>query len=60
MNMLKNLFLVLLALGIALLNNICVCIYGWGLQPRSWFWIIGGYLIGGILAQGLIILTKKE
>jgi hypothetical protein len=27
---------------LAVLTSVLVIMYGWGLQPKSWWWIIGG------------------
>lgn len=60
MEKVKNCLLIIFALGVAIGTNIGVGIYGWGLQPVSWFWVIGMSLIGGILVQVLIrIATGK-
>ncbi len=32
--------------------NLGVMVYGWGLEPLSWAWIIGGY-IGAILSMAI-------
>jgi len=39
--------------------NILVMIYGWGLKPKSWTWIIVIYLIGQFIAY-IFILAGKE
>lgn len=31
--------------------SILVMIYGWGLEPKSWWWIIGGGVIGQVFLK---------
>lgn len=42
--------LALVGYGIAIGMGILVMLYGWGLQPVSWGWIIGGGIGGSLLA----------
>jgi hypothetical protein len=37
---------ILLLLGVAVGLGVAIMIYGWGLHPRSWWWIIGGGVFG--------------
>lgn len=39
-------------------NGVLVMVYGWGLKPQSWWWIVGG----GVVAQTAlrVIATKIE
>ena len=55
----KNFLLSLFGIGIAMGTSILVMIHGWGLSPKSWWWIIGMYLIGHIFAVFLIYTSKK-
>lgn len=41
--------LTLIGFGITFSMGILVMIYGWGLQPVSWGWIIAGGLVGTFL-----------
>ena len=43
---------------ISLFTSIVVMIKGWGIEPKSWFWIIGVYLVGQILAVGFVLVSK--
>ena len=56
----KNLCVALTGLSIAILTSILVLVYGWGLTPKNWFWIIGGALIGNLIAQLLIVLSRTK
>jgi len=46
------------ALGILL--GIGVMIYGWGLEPQSWWWIIGGGIAGRFLIEIMSFITKQN
>ena len=46
----------LLVLPLTTAVGILVMIYGWGLQPVSWAWIIGGYFAMFIL--GCLAVVK--
>ena len=60
MKALKSFVISLFAICISLSISITVMIYGWGLSPKSWWWIIGMYLIGHIVALMLIELAKQK
>lgn len=49
-------FLSLIGFFLAIGIGIAVMIYGWGLQPVSWGWILGGG-IGGALVGALFQLA---
>jgi Kef-type K+ transport system membrane component KefB len=53
---LAALFVATLSLGI----GICVMMFGWGLEPKSWGWIIGGSLSVNAPAILLKIVLEKE
>lgn len=38
--------LILIGFAITFATGILVMMFGWGLQPVSWGWIIGGGLVG--------------
>ena len=44
----------------AMVLGIGVMIYGWGLAPVSWWWIIGGGVAGRIILETFAILTKRS
>lgn len=44
---------------VALVLGICIMLFGWGLTPYSWGWIIGGG-IGASLLGALFQLTDKD
>jgi len=47
-------------LTVAILLSVAVMIYGWGLEPKSWLWIIGGGVGLRALVALLEILSKAE
>jgi hypothetical protein len=55
----KELMLSLGAIVVGMLVTILVMIHGWGLEPKSWFWIIGVYLVGQTFAVMFIHASKK-
>lgn len=40
--------------------NIMVMIHGWGIEPQSWWWIIGASVVGGVVSQMFIELAKQR
>lgn len=60
MKALRSFVLALFGVIASLITTICVMIYGWGLSPKSWWWIIGMYLIGTITALTIIELAKQK
>lgn len=46
------------SLGIAL--GVAVSMYGWGLEPKSWWWIIGGGVAGRVVIEILGVISKAE
>jgi hypothetical protein len=56
----KNLIIVILGLGISVYMSIIVMINGWGLEPKSYFWIIAVGVGGQLLAHLIIMLGKPK
>jgi hypothetical protein len=56
----KNIVIGIFGFFIALIVSIWVLMYGWGLEPKSWGWIIGG----GVFIKGVIVcietIAKRE
>jgi len=59
MNDLAAITLEIIAICLGYLVMILVFIYGWGLQPKSWFWIIGVNLMGAIISKGIAEIGKR-
>ena len=45
---------------ITLSLSIAVMIKGWGLEPKSWWWIIGGGIFIRLLIQAMEIAAKRD
>ena len=58
--LLRSFVLGLFGIIVSVATTVCVMIYGWGLSPKSWWWIIGMYLIGIIVALTIIELAKQK
>jgi len=56
---LKAIVLDLVSIVISFLTSLGVFIYGWGLEPKSWFWIIGMSFIGISVAKLIAALAQK-
>ncbi len=56
----KDLMLSLGGIIVGMIVTILVMIHGWGLEPKSWFWIIGFYLIGNIFAVMFFYTTMAN
>lgn len=56
MKILIVLFVALTYAALLLGLSIAIMVYGWGLEPKSWWWIIGGYagVIGVSSLTGII------
>jgi len=60
MNGLRRFIVGLFGLAIAVVTSVLVLTHGWGLEPRSWLWIIGGSLCGHTLAQLIFAIAREE
>ena len=56
----RKVLLNIFGLSISVLTLIGVMIYGWGLEPKSWWWIIGMYLIGNISSVVIYLVANKK
>lgn len=45
---------------VAIIVSILVMIKGWGLEPKSWGWIIGFYFLGRLFAYVIIEVAKSD
>jgi len=59
MENLRKLVVILLGICLSIVLSVSVLIYGWGLTPKSWFWILGIGFFGQLIAQALIALGKE-
>lgn len=60
MNTLRQVIVVLVGLALSIVTSILVCIKGWGLEPKSWWWIIGVYFVGQILAHMIVEIGRRD
>ena len=60
MEKLQRFVTVVFGLCLAVVLSILVMIKGWGLEPKSYFWIIGVNIVGAIIAQLVIQLGTKD
>ena len=59
MNILAKLIALLFCTIMMFLSQFAVMMYGWGLEPKNWLWIIGGMLTTiGFMAVNSV-LTKE-
>ena len=54
-SLMTKLIVVLFGFTLTLIVSIWTMIYGWGLEPKSWWWIIGG----GIFIRIMIALMEQ-
>jgi len=60
MEVARKIIVVLAGISLAIAVSILVMINGWGLEPKSWWWIIGGNTIGIIAAQLLVKIGLSD
>ena len=53
---LSYMFLTCIVVGLQIL----VMIFGWGLHPKSWWWVIGVGIFGSTAVRALIDAVMKE
>ena len=51
-------FMFIAALAVSL--QVLVMIYGWGIAPVSWWWIIGGGVFGVTILRSMLNALEKE
>jgi len=60
MNALRKFLVAVLGLVVAVATTILVLMKGWGLEPKSWGWIIGVSLFGHLFSQLIFEAAKKD
>ena len=43
---------------VVMIIGVCIMIYGWGLTPLNWWWIIGGMVIATMINAGSALAGK--
>jgi hypothetical protein len=59
-NLMKNLIIVTVGLGLSIATTVLVSVNGWGLSPKNWWWIVLGNLVGNMIAQIVIKLAGTK
>lgn len=57
-NTLRQIIVMAVALAVGISFSILSFIYGWGLEPKSWAWIIGAGFFGQLFALTLVEIGK--
>jgi len=60
MDTLRKLLVVVFGIAISMGVSVAVMMNGWGVEPKSWFWIIGASFFGQMLAQVVIETAKRD
>ena len=60
MKELKSILLIIFAIAFGITMSILVMIKGWGVEPKSWFWIIGVSFFSSIITQILIKVAASK
>jgi len=58
MEEIRKLVVVVAGYGVAMAIGVLVMVYGWGLHPQSWGWIIGGGVAVPVIARLAIACAK--
>lgn len=54
-------FLAVLAVtAMSIVLGVAILMYGWGLEPKSWWWIIGGGVVGRFLVELAAEIARRE
>lgn len=60
MKALKSVIITFLGFILTTVISICVMMYGWGLRPKSWFWIIGMGIFVQLFAYIIIAVGNHK
>ena len=60
MDALRKFLVFIFGVCLAVALSILVMIHGWGLEPKSWWWIIGIGVFGQIGAIGISQIAHKK
>jgi len=58
--MLAKVLSVIFGFIICMIVGILVMMYGWGLEPKSYWWIIGGGVFVQIIIKILTVMAKEK
>lgn len=60
MKYIRSFLITIFALIVGMGTSVLVMTRGWGMEPKSWWWILGGSFIGHILAQVFFEIAKAK
>ena len=63
MDKLRRFLVSVTGIAISIGVSVLVMIHGWGLDPKSWWWIVGVYFFGHLLGQLFVkagMLNQEE
>ena len=60
MNAIRKFIVMMFGMSIGVGTSVAVGIKGWGLEPKSWWWIIGVYLIGQFIGLVFVEIAKRD
>lgn len=60
MDVLRQFIVMMFGICLSITVTVGVMVYGWGLEPKSWWWIIGMYFIGQMIAQSIVAIGKAD
>lgn len=60
MNALRKFLTMVFGVLIAVACQIGAMIYGWGVHPQSWFWIIGIGMFGAIIGHAIAQIGASD
>jgi hypothetical protein len=60
MNELRKFLVGVFGLAVATATSVLVMMNGWGLEPQSWWWIIGVSIFGQIFGQIILAIAMKD
>ena len=60
MDALKSFLVMLFGFSLAILISILVLMKGWGLEPQSWWWILGGGVCVRLIAEFISMVEKSK
>lgn len=55
----KSLVIAIFAIGLIFIISTFGMIYGWGLEPKSWGWVVGSH-IGILITSALAQITANK
>lgn len=55
----RRFILVIVGIAGGMITSIITMIYGWGLSPKNWWFIIGFYLIGTFISMFILKIAGE-